>query len=181
MWRMQYISARIYPGNTREALTFLEKKWREVAPDNPFEYFFLKEEFNKNYQAEDKITRIIGGFSLLAIFLACLGSFGLVALAATQRTKEIGIRKVLGASVTQIVLLLSREFIILLGVAILIACPVAWYFMDRWLQDFAYHIELGPETFVLGGLLALTITLLTVSFQAVKAARANPVDALRYE
>jgi putative ABC transport system permease protein len=176
-----HTSVRVNPEYTGAALQMLKEKWAEVAPERPFEYFFLDEHLNKKYQAEDKAVKVIGIFSLLAILLACLGSFGLVALAATRRTKEIGIRKTLGASVMQIVALLCRESIILLGVAVLIAWPVAWYFMDRWLQDFAYRIELGPGLFVLGAVLALIITLLTVSFQAVKAATANPVEALRYE
>ena len=117
----------------------------------------------------------------MAIFIACLGLFGLISFSVQQRTKEIGIRKVLGASVPQVVVLLSREFMILFGIAILVAWPVAWYFMDKWLQDFAYRIELGPGLFVLGAVLALIIALLTVSFQAVKAATTNPIEALRYE
>ncbi|MFC1537360.1 ABC transporter permease, partial [Gemmatimonadota bacterium] len=130
---------------------------------------------------EQRAAKITGTFSLLAVFVSCLGLFGLISFSAEQRTKEIGIRKVLGASVSNIVLLLSKEFLILLGIAIIIAWPVAWYFMDRWLQDFAYRIELGPGLFVLGGIIALVITVLTVSYQAVKAAYANPVEALRYE
>ena len=120
-------------------------------------------------------------FSFLAIFVACLGLFGLASFTAEQRTKEIGIRKVLGASVSSIVQLLSREFVKLVGVANLIGWPIAYYAMDRWLQDFAYRIDLGIGMFILGGVLALAIALLTVGYQAVKAATANPVDALRHE
>ena len=117
----------------------------------------------------------------MAVFIACLGLLGLISFAAESRTKEIGIRKVLGASVKDIVLLLSQEFIWLLCLAILIAWPVAWYMINRWLENFAYRIEIGWMTFLLGGVIALVIAALTVSYQAVKAATANPVESLRYE
>jgi putative ABC transport system permease protein len=117
----------------------------------------------------------------LTVFVACLGLFGLASFTAEQRTKEIGIRKVLGASVSGLVLLLSKEFMALVALANLIAWPIAYYAMNRWLQGFAYRIELGPGVFILGGVLALVIALLTVSAQAIRAARANPVEALRYE
>jgi putative ABC transport system permease protein len=125
--------------------------------------------------------KVVGAFSILAVFVACLGLLGLISFAAESRTKEIGIRKVLGASVTDILLLLSKEFLVLLSLSILIAWPVAWYVMNRWLQNFAYRIDLGWATFLLGGVIALVIAGLTVGYQALKAATANPVDALRYE
>jgi len=174
---------RIRPENMASTLEFIEEQWtsRWSSADHPFEYTFLDEHLDNLYHSEERAAIIIGAFSLLTIFVSCLGLLGLISFSVQQRTKEIGIRKVLGASVSNIVLLLSKEFLMLLGIAIVIACPVAWYAMDRWLQNFAYRIELGPETFVLGGVIALVITVLTVSFQAVKAATANPVDALRYE
>ncbi len=175
------MSVRIRPGNIGKTLDFLEATWDEYVPGSPFEYSFLDEHLGNLYRFEKRTANIVGVFSLLAIFVACLGLFGLISFSVQQRTKEIGIRKTMGASVAQIVLLLSREFMILFGIAILVAWPVVWYAMDRWLQDFAYRIELGPGAFVLGAVLALIIALLTVSFQAVKAAYANPVDALRYE
>ena len=181
--RLQRMHVRIRPENMASTLEFIEEQWtsRWSSADHPFEYTFLDEHLDNLYHSEERAAIIIGAFSLLTIFVSCLGLLGLISFSVQQRTKEIGIRKVLGASVSNIVLLLSKEFLMLLGIAIVIACPVAWYAMDRWLQNFAYRIELGPETFVLGGVIALVITVLTVSFQAVKAATANPVDALRYE
>ncbi len=172
---------RVRPDDIPGTLHFLKQKWQGVNPNHPFEYSFLDERFDQLYRAEEKQGQIFGTFALLAIFVACLGLFGLASFATVRRTKEIGIRKVLGASVGSIVALLSKEFVILVGVANLIAWPVAYYAMNRWLQDFAYRIELGPGVFVLGGTVALVIALLTVSYQAVRAARANPVEALRYE
>ena len=180
-YKIDYISVRIRPENIPETLKFLEKQWRFIVQDIPFEYFFLGDEFSKSYQDEEKTANIIGIFSLLAILLACLGLFGLAALTVAQHTKEIGVRKVLGASISGIVLLLSKEFTKLVIVSNLIAWPVAYYAMNRWLQDFAYRIHIGVGTFLLAGVLALVIALLTVSFQAIKAALANPVEALRYE
>ncbi len=176
-----YISARIRSDHISDALDFLKHTWHEFAPNHPFEYFFLDDSFDKLYRAEHKLGRIFGSFSLLAISIACLGLFGLASFATEQRTKEIGIRKVLGASVSGIVLLLSKEFTKLVIVSNLIAWPIAYFAMKDWLENFAYHIHIGVGTFVLGGILALIIALLTVSFQAIKAALANPVDALRYE
>lgn len=178
---LSQMSVRIRPGNIAKTLDFLKATWGEYVPGCPFEYSFLDEHLANLYRSEERTATIVGVFSLLAIFVACLGLFGLISFSVQQRTKEIGIRKVLGASVPQVVVLLCREFMILFGIAILVAWPVVWYAMDHWLQDFAYRIELGPGLFVLGAVLAMIIALLTVSFQAVKAATANPVDALRYE
>ncbi|MBI2506011.1 MAG: ABC transporter permease [Candidatus Latescibacteria bacterium] len=180
-YRRAYISVRIHPGQTQNALHFLETKWKELLPDRPFEYSFVADGFAESYRAEEQTTEIIGDFSLVAIGLACFGLFGLSALSATQRTKEIGIRKVLGASGPSIVMLLSKEFTYLVLIANMVAWPLAWYVMHRWLENFAYRIELEPGIFVLGGVLVLVIAWLTVSYQAISAARANPVEALRYE
>ncbi|GAB3798982.1 ABC transporter permease [Spirosoma humi] len=162
-------------------LANLKKQWSQLAPEAPFTYSFLDERFNDTYRTEQKIGQILGLFAGLTIFVACLGLFGLATFMAEQRTKEIGVRKVLGASVTSIVTLLSKDFLKLVGVAILLAIPVAWYVMDRWLQDFAYKIELSWWVFALAGVLAVSIALLTVSFQSVKAALMNPVKSLRSE
>ncbi len=172
---------RIRPENIPGTLAFLEEKWQEVAPDLPFQYSFLDEEVDRQYRKEERWNRIVQYSALFAVFIACLGAFGLTALAVARRTKEIGIRKALGATVPNILSLLSREFLVLVAVASVIAWPVAYYAMERWLQDFAYRIELGVGTFVLGGVLMLAIVLLAVGSQAMRAARANPVDALRYE
>ena len=147
----------------------------------PFEYAFLDDEVQKQYSAEITLSRIINLFTTMAIFISCLGLFGLAAFSAEQRKKEIGVRKVLGASVTGIVQLLSKEFLKLVAVAIIIATPVAWWAMSKWLQAFAYRIDISWWMFALTGFIAILIALLTVSFQAIKAAIANPVKSLRTE
>ncbi|GAB3729964.1 ABC transporter permease [Spirosoma lituiforme] len=162
-------------------LANLTKQWNQLAPEAPFTYSFLDERFNDTYRTEQKIGQILGLFAGMTIFVACLGLFGLATFMAEQRTKEIGVRKVLGASVTSIVALLSKDFLKLVGIAIVLSVPVAWYVMDRWLQDFAYKIELSWWVFALAGLLAVGIALATVSFQSVKAALMNPVKSLRSE
>ncbi len=176
-----YISVRIRPDDVAGTLAFLKAQWREVSSGAPFEYSFLDVSFDQLYRSEARLGVLFGSFSLLAILIAGLGLFGLVSLSVQQRTKEIGVRKAVGASVCSIVLLLSREYVLLVGVANLVAWPIAYYAMDRWLENFAYRVDLAISTFVLGGLLALCIALITVSYETLKAARANPVDALRYE
>ncbi len=175
------VAVRIRPQNLPATLAFLENKWRLFVPHHPFEYSFLDADFDALYRAEQRTGKIFGTFSALAIFIACLGLFGLASFTTEQRTKEIGVRKVLGASVSQVVVLLSKDFTRLVLIALMIAAPVAYLAMNRWLQDFAYRINIGAWTFVLAGGLALVIALLTVSFQSIKAALANPVEALRYE
>ena len=179
----EFLSVRISPENVSGTRQYLEKIWSQYTPTGrpPYKFYFLDDNTAWRFRYDTKIRKILGSFSILAVIIACLGIFGLISFTAEQRTKEIGIRKALGASVSSIFLLLSKEFMKLLGIAILIACPIAWYIMDRWLQDFAYRVKLDLWMFVLAGLLALLIALLTVSYQAIKAARANPVDALRYE
>jgi putative ABC transport system permease protein len=163
------------------AVAFVASKWKEIFPDFPFEYFFLDEDFNRQYRADEEFGTIVLIFAGLAIFIACLGLFGLVSFIAERRTKEIGIRKVLGASAAKIVLLLSKDLTKWVLIANVLALPLAWYAMNRWLQNFAYHVEISWWVFALAGCLALVIALATVSTQALKAALANPVDALRYE
>ncbi|AUD03384.1 ABC transporter permease [Spirosoma pollinicola] len=162
-------------------LANLKKQWDQLAPEAPFTYSFLDDRFNNVYKSEQKIGQILGLFAGLTIFVACLGLFGLAMFTAEQRTKEIGVRKVLGASVASIVGLLSKDFLKLVLIAILLAVPVAWYVMDKWLQDFAYKIDLSWWVFAMAGVLAISIALLTVSFQSVKAALMNPVKSLRSE
>jgi putative ABC transport system permease protein len=177
----RYISARISPVNIPETLSFFRKKWSQLSPVFPFEYTFLDEDFDRLYRADEKVGRIVGIFSLLAIIVACFGLFGLASFAAEQRTKEIGIRKVLGASVSGIILLLSREFTKWVLVANILAWPIAYFSMNRWLQNFAYKKGIGVEVFILSGLVAVAIALVTVSYQSVKAAVSDPIDSLRYE
>jgi len=176
-----YLAVRIRPGNLSNALASLEETWERHAGSAPFEYAFLDEELDQLYRAEERLGKVLRTFAGLAIFVACLGLFGLASFTAEQRTKEIGIRKALGASVANIVLLLSKEFTKLVVVANAIAWPAAYLGMREWLEGFAYRVDLGPGMFVLGGIVALAIAWLTVSWQAIRAALANPVDALRYE
>ncbi|MBT4499993.1 MAG: FtsX-like permease family protein [Gemmatimonadetes bacterium] len=176
-----FLTVKIRPGHIPVAMALLEETWSRLMSDEVFRYEFVDEEFDALYREEERWERIIRFAAGFAIFIACLGTFGLVSLAVARRTKEIGIRKVLGASVTDIVSLLSREFVILVIVANLFAWPAAYSAVQRWLQDFAYRIDLGPGIFVLGGVLTLAIVLLTVGTQAIKSALSNPVDALRYE
>jgi putative ABC transport system permease protein len=177
----RYISARISPVNIPETLSFFREKWDQLSTAFPFEYTFLDEDFDKLYRSDEKVGRIVGIFSMLAIIVACFGLFGLASFAAEQRTKEIGIRKVLGASVPGIIFLLSRELTKWVLVANILAWPIAYFSMSRWLQNFAYKMSLGLGVFVLSGFLAFAIALATVSYQAIRAAVSDPIDSLRYE
>ena len=173
---------RIKPDNVVETLKYLETEWGKIAPPNePFHFTFLDEDIENYYRDFLSWSKIVGYSTIFAVFIACLGAFGLTALVAAKRTKEIGIRKIMGASVLNIVSLLSREFVMLVLVANLCAWPLAYLVMFRWLQSFAYRTELTVGMFLLGGLLTLLVVIGTVSLQAVKAARMNPVETLRYE
>jgi putative ABC transport system permease protein len=162
-------------------LATLKSQWDAFKPEEPFTYAFVDELYNQTYISERKTGTILGIFSGLTIFIACLGLFGLATFTAEQRNKEIGVRKVLGASIPDLVALVSREFIVLVGIAIAIATPIAWWAMNAWLRDFAYRINISWWVFVIAGLAAIIIALITVSFQAIKAAVANPVNSLRSE
>jgi putative ABC transport system permease protein len=162
-------------------LSTMKKEWSDLKADAPFSYSFLDERFKNTYQSEQKTGLILGIFAGLTILVACLGLFGLATFTAEQRTREIGIRKVLGSSVTGIVSLLSKDFLKLVFLAFIIAAPIAWWAMNRWLQDFAYRINISGWIFLVAALVALFITILTVSFQAIKAALANPVKSLKAE
>ena len=179
--RCQYLSIKIQSNNIAETLSALENIWQTQVPNRHFEFFFLDTDFEKQYQSEQHLSKIFTIFATLAIFIGCLGLFGLVAFAAQQRTREIGIRKILGASITGIVTLLSKDFVKLILIANLIAWPIAYYTLNQWLQTFAYRINLHITTFIFAGLIALLIALITISYQAIKAAQANPIDSLRYE
>ena len=177
-----YLLVKIQGSSIPVTLEFLGAKVKEIEPESLFIYSFLDDNLNRLYQSEDRMSNIFKAFTLFAIFISCLGLFGLSAYSAELRTKEVGVRKVLGASVSNVVLHLSKEFVILVIVANIIALPIAWYFMHTWLQDFAYRIiSIGFGTFLLATALALAVALITVSYQAIKAACANPVDALKYE
>ncbi|MCH8020984.1 ABC transporter permease [candidate division KSB1 bacterium] len=176
-----YLSVRIRPENISTTIDFVEKKWHEFDPNRPFDYFFLDEIFDQMYRAEQRFGNTFVAFSVIAVVIACLGLFGLASFMAERRTKEIGIRKVLGASIINIVSQLSKDFTKWVIFANLIAWPVAFFVMNKWLQNFAYQVGMSLDTFLLAGVLALLIALLTVSFHAIKAAISNPVDALRHE
>ena len=181
-WKMFYsLVLRIRPENTAQTLSFLETQWKRFVPDAPFEYHFMDEIIDWVYFNEQLTGKMLGVFSLLAIFVACLGLFGLAAFMVQSRTKEIGVRKVLGASTPHLMMLLSREFIFLVLLANLIAWPIAYYLMHDWLSEFAYQTDLNVLPFVASAIMALIIAFGTVSMQAIRAARSNPIDALRYE
>ncbi|HEU5168242.1 MAG TPA: ABC transporter permease [Chitinophagaceae bacterium] len=172
---------RTEQGKSKQAIASMEKVFKQFNPGFPFKYYFTDDEIAKNYKAEHTVSKLSKYFAFLAIFISCLGLFGLVTFTAEQKTKEIGIRKVLGASVTGIVRMLSKDFLKLVLIATIIAFPVAWWLMHTWLNDFAYRIDIGWWVFVVAGIAALLIALLTISFQSIKAAIASPVKSLRTE
>lgn len=172
---------RFQPDKTGQVIQSVEKIWKQLAPGQPFQYSFLDEDFANMYSAEERLGEIFSLFAGLAIIIACLGLFALTAFTAEQRTKEIGIRKVLGASVSSIVMLLSKEFGKLVLIAFVLATPVAWWAVNKWLEDYQYKVEIGWGIFVLSGIIALAIAWITMSFQSVKAASSDPVKSLRSE
>jgi len=172
---------RINGNDIQGTLGRLEMVWKQRVTDRPFNYHFLDEDFNNLYKTEQRTARLFALFSGLAIALACLGLFALAAFTTVQRTKEIGIRKILGAGIGNITLLVSKQFISLVFIGILIASPLAWWAASRWLQDFAYRINIGWWIFFIAAALAVLIAVLTVSYHAIRAAMANPVKALRTE
>jgi putative ABC transport system permease protein len=155
--------------------------WKSYAPDHPFTYHFLDDEYNVLYKSESRIGHLFSLFTVIAIVLGCLGLFALTAYTTAQRIKEIGIRKLLGASVLNIVTLLSIDFLKLVVIALLIAFPLSWYAMHRWLQDFAYRVEISWIVFFLAAMISLLVAWLTLSFQSIKAALTNPVTSLKVE
>jgi len=167
--------------DARTILAQVEKEWRKTYPDNDFNYHFLNDSITWLYDQETKTAWLMKVVMVITIFISCMGLFGLALFTAEQRTKEIGIRKVLGATVSNIVSLLSRDFVLLVVIALIIAAPVSWYFMNRWLEDFAFRIHIGWWIYISAGTIVVGIALFTVSFQAWKAAMANPVKSLRTE
>jgi len=180
-WGLGTISIKVAASNLPATLKTIGDRWNEAIPNRPFEYYFLDEFYDRQYRAEDHFGNLFLNFAVLAIFISCLGLLGLSSYSTLQRTREIGIRKVLGASVSGIVNLLSIDFIKLVLIAFLIAGPVAWFAMDKWLQDFAYRTAITWWVFGLTGFLAVLIAFTTISFQAIKSALANPVKSLRTE
>lgn len=178
---LNYFVLEVDTENASDIVADVRAKWSELAPHRPFLFSFLDQSFDSQYRAEEQFGTLFGTFAVLAIFIACLGLFGLAAFGAQQRTKEIGIRKVFGATITNIVGLLSKDFMRLVLIGFAISVPVAWFFMNRWLADFAYRTEIGPGIFLAAGSVALLIALGTVSWQSVKAALMDPVNSLRNE
>jgi putative ABC transport system permease protein len=175
------ISVRIDGADVSNTIRAIKAKYDAFFPGNLFDFVFLDERFNRQYRDEQLFGKVFGLFACFAIFIACLGLFGLSLFSTMQRTKEIGVRKVLGASVSNILLLLSKDFLKLILVANLIAFPVAWWIMDHWLEDFAYRTTLSWWIFLLAAVLALLIAIVTISLQTIKASIANPVKSLRTE
>ena len=176
-----YVSVRIGTDDVPATMAAIDAVWQTFSPDRPLEYFFLDDDYDRQYRTEQQISKIMTVFTMLALFIACLGLFGLAAFTAEQRTKEIGVRKVLGASVAGIVLLLSKDFVKLIGIALVVAVPLGYFGANWWLNDFAYRIDISWPIFLIAGLTALGVALLTVSYQSVRAALADPVKSLRYE
>ena len=176
-----FVTVRLAPKNVKSTIQYISSVWQKYAGDQALNYSFFNNDFAKLYASEQRTGQIFSIFSILAIFIACLGLLGLAAYTAEQRTKEIGIRKVLGATVPEIIFMLTKEFTKWVLIANMIAWPVAYYFMNKWLQDFAYRIDMSWWIFIFAGCAALAIALITISFQAIKAATANPVESLRYE
>ena len=179
--RIDYYTLQISPGNVQQTLADIEEVTLQFDPESPLEYHFLDDKFAELYQTETKTARIVGIAAIIAILIASLGLFGLTQLTVAQKTKEVGIRKVLGADVLQITWLIARQFLLLVGIAFVVAAPFAWWAAHSWLQEFAYHIAFSVELLLLSGLLVLLIALLTISFQTIKAALTNPAKSLRYE
>jgi putative ABC transport system permease protein len=177
----QYAFIKIDGSQIQDALAHIEDAYKTYSPGIPFDYLFLDEVFNQQYASERQLGELFNGFSLLSVIIACLGLFGLASYTTEQKTKEIGIRKVLGASIPGIVIMTAREFLKWILIANLLAWPISYFVMSKWLQDFAYKVSIGPLVFVFSAGLALTVAVLTVSYHSIKAALANPVDSLRYE
>jgi len=174
-------SIKLATTNIASTMQFVKKIWEQTFPDYVYEYKFLDDKIESFYKQENQLATLYKIFAAIAIFLSCLGLYGLASFMAVQRIKEVGIRKVLGATAGNIVYLFSKEFIILIAIAFAIATPIAWYYMHQWLQAYAYRINISWWLFAVGGIVAIIIALVTISFQAIKAAIANPVKSLRSE
>jgi putative ABC transport system permease protein len=175
------VYVKLGENNTQASLSFIESKWREILPDQPFTYTYLSERFNRQFEADEKRGKVFTMFTILAILIACLGLFGLASYMVEQRTKEIGIRKVFGANEGIILKLISKDFLILVTIGIVIAIPVAYYFMSSWLQDYVYKTNIGIPLLVLASLLTLAITFITISYKAYQAAVLNPANSIKTE
>jgi len=177
----EFFSIRVKSSDMKKFVLLAEDKFNASFPGNPFNYFFMDDYYNQQYQSDIQFGKVFGIFASLAIFIACMGLFGLSSYTVIQRTKEIGVRKVLGATVSQVIGLLFKDFALLVGIAIVVSVPIAWLVMNNWLNEFATRITLSWWIFVIPGVIVMGIAWLTISLHTFKAASANPVDALRYE
>jgi putative ABC transport system permease protein len=180
-WQIDFFSVKINPANIPRTLSYIEEKWKEFSPEFPFQYAFLDERIDRIYKAEQKLGQSFNIFTFVALSIACLGLIGLASFISEQKKKEISIRKILGADLKSILALTATEYVKCIAVAAVVAWPTGYLIMDRWLQNFAYRTSMRIGIFILSGLLAFVIALITVSYQSIKAAVANPVDSLRYE
>ena len=176
-----FLTMTVNTAKLNNTVNLIRDKWQTFHPDVPFQYYFIDSIFDAFYRSENRTRKIFSIFTFLGLFIACLGLFGLASFTAEQRTKEIGIRKILGASISGIITTLSKEFLKWIVISYIIALPAGYFIMNQWLQNFAYRISPGIWLFFLAGVAALVIALITVSYQAVKAATANPIDSLKYE
>lgn len=177
----EFYSMRVKTTDLANTISHVQASWQKAFPGNPFEYFFLDDFIARQYENEQKFGKLFTTFSLLEMVVGCLGLFGLSAYTATQRTKEIGIRKALGSTSQGIFVLLSKEYVKLVLLSIVLATPVVWYLMQSWIESFPYRTEISALVFVVAGCIVLFVSVLTVSFQTMRASRTNPIDSLRYE
>jgi putative ABC transport system permease protein len=180
-WGFSNMSVKLNGSKAGDALAFIQSVWQKNCPDHPFEYQFLDDHFADVYRTDTQVSQIVGILATLAIIISCLGLFGLASYSAERRVKEVGIRKVLGASVQNIVAMLSKDFLKYVLIAALIAWPLSWFSVYKWLQDYAYRIDISWWIFLFAVFIAIIIAFITISFQAIKAAIANPVKSLRTE
>jgi len=177
----QYITLRVNGLNYSETLSFLERKWQIISITDPFDYFFVDDSVNNMYASEDRMLKMVSTFSLVTIFIACLGLFGLSSFMIEKRKREIGIRKVLGASSSQIVLMVSRSFVLLIGIGFVLAIPISGFLMNKWLSNFAYSVEIGPAIYIVSLGLSMLVGWSAVSYKAFEAASVNPTATLKEE
>ena len=175
------ISIRLDENDIPATVARIQEKWNELVPHLPFDYKFLDAEYDRQYKADQQLSKVVGVFTGLSIFIGCLGLLGLASFAVERRTKEIGVRKVLGASVANVVMLISREFVVLIAVALIIATPITWYLIQRWEQNFTLQAVINPIRFFMAGAFVFGVAWLSISFLSFRAATANPTKALRHE
>jgi putative ABC transport system permease protein len=180
-WGYDEMSVKVDGAHVQEAIAFVKKLWEDQIPNYPFDYTFLDEHFQVLYRSDEQMGSVVSIMAGLAILISCMGLFGLAAITTEKKTKEIGIRKALGATESQITVLLSKNFALLITISFVIVSPLTYMLLGRWLTNFAYRIDVNPLTFLIGGALAMAIALATISYHTIKSAIANPVKALRYE